>query len=246
MSKIDGRRSQWFAVDSMFFGSSLAQDVMERFGPSGIAVWFAFLAACKRNLVPGQITVLSDSDCLAQLGLSGMKLVDNEGNPYELSDYWRRLGELHTTSRRRHGAASTIVCRRWDEWQTNLRRENDAERKSRSRAKNARDIGVTDKTETRQGQGQETDSQVSLSLVTQGSEQRRDPRAVAAVELLADVDLENAQGARDIRNPDAYRATCLRDRVRLDLDDLDALAAAHPTAGPDELCTELARRRYLA
>lgn len=142
---MDGRRAQWFAVDSMFFGSSLAQDMMARFGACGVTVWFAYLAACKRNLVPGQITVLNDADAMAQLGLSGMNLVNNDGEPFELSDFWRRLGELHTTARRRHGGASTIICRGWDEWQTSIRRDNDAKRKSRSRAKNARDIVVTDK-----------------------------------------------------------------------------------------------------
>lgn len=133
----DGRRSQWIAFDSMFFGGSTYDDIMERFGPAGVVVWVAYLCACKRNLVPGQITVIGEADTLAQLGLVGLELVDQDGVRWDLDTYWTRLGQLKNVSRRRRGRASDILCTRWEAWQDNGNRQRRAESKRRSRPENS-------------------------------------------------------------------------------------------------------------
>ena len=132
----DRRRSQWIAFDSMFFGNELAVDILDRFGTAGVTVWLAYLCACKRNLVPGQISYLTDADCLAQLGLSGVELRDATGAELDLNAFWTRLGQLKNVSRRRRGHVTDLRCTRWEEWQQSYGKERQAAQKARSRLGN--------------------------------------------------------------------------------------------------------------
>lgn len=85
----------------------------------------------------------------------------------------------------------------------------------------------------------------SLSFCVGGA--RRDPKVVAALEWMAEDDLQTfiANGG-DVMNPTAYRASCLRTRIERDGPDLDRVAAELPYLTPDEMRTELEDRRYLA
>lgn len=114
---MDKRRRRWIVFDSMFFASQLADGILERFGPTGITVWVAFLCACKRNLVPGQITVAGQEDTLAQLGLHGLVLVDSAGDNWELDAFWTYLGRMKHVRRRRHGRRQDVIATRWEQWQ---------------------------------------------------------------------------------------------------------------------------------
>jgi hypothetical protein len=151
---MDGRRHQWLAFDAMFFGNRVTLDLLERFGPAGVLVWIAFLCACKRATVPGTVSVLSDADALGQLGLTGLALVDNAGDKWELADLWKRLGQLKQMSRRRRGQTTDIVATRWEQWQYTAYTQVRAERKSRSRDRITGPYKTRqdkDMTETRQG-----------------------------------------------------------------------------------------------
>ncbi len=134
---MDGRRSQWIAFDALFFGSTTCDRLLDEFGPAGVTVWLAYLCACKRNLVPGQISVLGDADTLAQLGLPGLPLVNSTGEEWTLDALWTQLGRAKNVSRRRRGRVTDIVCTRWGHWQKDLQRDQQAEKKRRSRLGNA-------------------------------------------------------------------------------------------------------------
>lgn len=86
--------------------------------------------------------------------------------------------------------------------------------------------------------------QASLSHREDGSE--RDARVIAALGLLADEDLTNAQAVDRVRVPAKYRAQCLRTRIADDGSDLDDLASDLPDLTPEQLVKEHLQRRFLA
>lgn len=132
----DRRRSQWIALDSFFFGSDLHAELQERFGPAGVCVWVAYLCACKRNLVQGQISYHSDADALAQMGLHGLELVNQDGEEWTMDALWTYLGRVKNVSRRRRGRVTDVLCTRWERWQKTARMQQQAEQKSSSRPGN--------------------------------------------------------------------------------------------------------------
>lgn len=109
---MDGRRRQWFPLDSTFMFGRLACRLKHEFGPVGPLVWIAFLAACKRYHIQGRIQFGSEIEAWRMMGFT--EPVDN----FDLEAFWRRLGQLHKTSRRRDGDLTTIICRVWDDWNT--------------------------------------------------------------------------------------------------------------------------------
>ena len=130
----DRRRSQWIAWDAHFLNDALGMELYDRFGSAGVALFVAFLSACKRNHVQGQITFASDPDLLAALGLPGMVLVNEAGDGWDADSFWRWLGERHVTRRSKRGRLHLVQSTQWDKWQEDFGRQRDADRKRRERA----------------------------------------------------------------------------------------------------------------
>lgn len=151
-------KHQWFACDSHVFDSDFGVDVRERFGPVGLCLWVGFLAACKRNIVPGQIRFSSDAECLTLLGLPGLELVDEELDPFTLDDFWTFLGRMKKARTTRKKRLTNVSCTRWGEWQKDARTQREAERKARSRAESERTDDGHDADENR------TDRDLDLDL----------------------------------------------------------------------------------
>lgn len=150
-------RKQWFALSSSIFDSDLGVDVREQFGTVGLCMWVGFLAACKRNTVPGKIRYSSEAECLSLMGLPGVELVNEDLDPFTLDEFWTFLGHRKQTKVTRRKRLTDVTATRWEEWQKDARRQRDAERKARSRDESGRtepgdepdEIGA-DTTETRQ------------------------------------------------------------------------------------------------
>lgn len=118
------------------YGSTVGEAILEDFGHVGMSVFIAFMLACKRAPVPGQIRVHSDADALAQMGISGVPLIGPDGQPFELDDLWRRLGDYKEVRRRRSGRCQDVIWRRYEANQKDSKSYQQAEQKTRSRAEN--------------------------------------------------------------------------------------------------------------
>lgn len=134
---------QWLSVDAMFYASPLALRLHDEFGWAGPAVWLAFLGACKRNSPAGQMTFVSDADALAQMGLTGRPLVDDDGKEWDLDMFWTLLGRTKNVRRTSRGRVVNVRATHWERWQQDERREDARDRKRRSRDLNPRDTSVT-------------------------------------------------------------------------------------------------------
>lgn len=122
----DGRR--WLALDADMFGKRFTHDLYDRFGPTGVAVWVAFLCACKQSRVPGRIKVMNSTQAAYELGIAGWELVDNKGEPWDLDDFWTFTGRKKQTRRTPHGRRTDarrtpygqcfdVVATHWERWQ---------------------------------------------------------------------------------------------------------------------------------
>lgn len=148
----NGRR--WVALDADMFGKPFTIDLHDRFGPAGIAVWVAFLCACKRSHIPGRIRVMNEYQAARELGIAGWELVDSKGEPWTLDDFWAFTGRKKQTRRtsvgrardkRRtsDGRATDVIATHWERWQKERATSEEAERKRRSRSKNKWDTSRT-------------------------------------------------------------------------------------------------------
>lgn len=131
-------RRQWFALDVNVFDNDLTIGLREEFGTVGLCMWVGFLAACKRNVVQGKIRYSSDAECLSLMGLPALELIDEEGEPFKLDDFWTYLGRHKQTSVTRRKRLTDITATRWEQWQKSAKRDEEAERKRRSRAESER------------------------------------------------------------------------------------------------------------
>lgn len=131
----------WVAWDVYFYDNSFTMALIDRFGLAGPAVFLAFILACKKSYIPGRIRYRNEAQALDIMGIPDAVLIDNEGQPWTLDEFWELCGRHHQTKRLRtsHGG-KTIVARGFDEWQTSVKRAKDAERKRRSRARTVRDV----------------------------------------------------------------------------------------------------------
>lgn len=118
---------RWLKLDANWPHGHTAKKLKERFGRDGQVCWVNALAAAKRNTPEGELSYTSDAHFWNQVGLLG------EEPDFTVTEFFRYLGQLHLTSKRRSGDVITIVFRRWDDWQTEWRREDDRERKSSKR-----------------------------------------------------------------------------------------------------------------
>lgn len=132
----DSRRRRWYAMPVDWPHDNLGTRLHASFGNDGIAVWSALVAAAKRNHVEGTFTFATEEEAWHNLGLTP--------TVFTLEDFFRMTGRLKQTSKRRRGRVTDITLTRWEELQKTVTRSLEAERKARSRQRNARDIGVTD------------------------------------------------------------------------------------------------------
>src|SRR5690606_41404139 len=65
----DRRRRQWIPLSASFPFDTTGTRLLEEFGNDGIALWVAFLTACKRSPIQGRISYGSEAEGWAQLGL---------------------------------------------------------------------------------------------------------------------------------------------------------------------------------
>lgn len=140
----DGRRSRWIASDVDLLASSMGEGLLDQFGAAGVGVWHAFTLACKRGLVPGQIRVRDDADALAQLGMAGCRLHDNDGNEWQLEALWTYLGHMKHVRRTRSARGTKIEWTRFADLEHDVKRQKEREKKARSRAMNSGDIDGTE------------------------------------------------------------------------------------------------------
>lgn len=114
---VDGRRRPWLAMDVYYYDSNLACGVRERFGVVGVSVFDAFLRACKRNPVEGQVSYANVPDFLMQIGLPGLALVDEGGDTWELDMLWTYLGRMKNVRKTVRGRITNVRSTRWERWQ---------------------------------------------------------------------------------------------------------------------------------
>lgn len=132
---------QWLAFDAYFFGKPFPIELQERFGPTGVVLFVAFLCACKRSQPQGQISYMSDTEALHQMGLDDCLLVDSHGEKWSLDEFWTFTGRMKQTKKTARGRVRNVISTHWERWQDVARRDMAAERQRRSRAKNGRDTG---------------------------------------------------------------------------------------------------------
>lgn len=135
----DNRRSRWIAWDASFFDGSVGVMLRDRFGTTGITLFLAFMCACKRNAVQGQIEYGSTPDALAQLGLPALELVNDRGEPFDLQSFWRSLAAHKQCSTRARGRLTQVKSSNWAKWQEGYGSQQEAQRKRRSRGTNTPD-----------------------------------------------------------------------------------------------------------
>jgi len=129
----DGRRTRWVAHDVYFLDEGLGHAMFDRFGGVGIALWHGFIAACKKNHIEGQTSWSSDVEALQVLGLPGMSLVDNDGEPFGLDEWLKLLSDHKVIRRTSRGRRVKVACTKWARWQHDARRAREAGRKARER-----------------------------------------------------------------------------------------------------------------
>ena len=125
---MDRRRRQWVPLSVYFASSKTGTKLRAAYGRDGLLVWVLYLSACKRGWTQGTFTYASEADGLDKLGLTGEEL------NFTLEDFFKTTGTLKQTSRRRLGDLTDVTCSHWEEWNKDVEREKDAERKSWKRA----------------------------------------------------------------------------------------------------------------
>lgn len=136
---MDQRRGRWIAFDASFYDNSVGVMLREKYGTAGLTVFSAFLCACKRNMVQGQIEYGTEADALAQMGLPGLELRNEMGEPFSLQELWRSLAAHKQITTSTRGRRKQIKSSNWTKWQEGYRSQTEAQRKSRSRAMNTPD-----------------------------------------------------------------------------------------------------------
>lgn len=136
---VDGRRGRWIAFDASFFDGSVGEMILDRFGPAGITLFVAFLCACKRNAIQGQIEYGSVPDAMSLMGIPDLELVDTSGVAWDLQSFWRALAAHKQCSTRARGRLTQVKSSKWAKWQEGFNSQKEAARKSRSRATKAPD-----------------------------------------------------------------------------------------------------------
>lgn len=132
----DGRRRRWIKWDVYFLDGPLGLAIRRRFGPTGISLFLGFIAGCKRNHHPGRITFSSPEEALVVMGLPGLRLVDEDGKPFELDAFWTVLAHHKQITRRRSGRLTHVISSRWTDWQEDADKPKTGTQKPRSAPQN--------------------------------------------------------------------------------------------------------------
>lgn len=235
----------WVKLDDQFAG----HPKIEEAGPAAAWMFVAGLCHCSTYLTDGKITKA------ASKRLGNVRKPDEQARRLVNAGLWLDCGD--------HYLVHDYLDYQPSKAKVLAERDAATERKRKSReAKEARSQdghGVTSPSVT--GMSHDPDptrpipdpsrpsvvdtNVASLALGVGG--QPRDPKVVAALEWMAEDDLQTfiANGG-DVMNPTAYRASCLRTRIERDGPDLDRVAAELPYLTSAEMRTELEDRRYLA
>jgi hypothetical protein len=137
----NGRR--WLALDADFLSNPFTIRLLEQFGAAGVVTWVAFLCACKRSPTPGVFVYTHEAQALVELGIFHLQLRGGAVDKWTLDDFWRFTGQQKQTRMTRVIHRKHVTCSHWGRWQQDARRQDEAERKSRSRGRNRRDIPRT-------------------------------------------------------------------------------------------------------
>lgn len=133
---------QWIALDATYFSAPFNLALQKRFGWAGVGIWIAFLCACKRGPIQGQLTYTSDLEGLALMGLVGRPLIDDDGKEWTLDEFFGWTGKMKQTRRNVRGTQKNVTSTHWEHWQETIRRSQASERQGRLRARK-RDADVT-------------------------------------------------------------------------------------------------------
>ena len=237
-------RKQWFAVDVHVFDSDLGVDIRERFGVVGLAMWVGFLAACKRNIVPGKIRYSSEAEALSMLGLPGVDLVDEEYAPFTLDEFWTFLGQRKQTKVTRSKRLTNVSATRWEQWQNDARTERERERKRRSRAEDARTENGRSADEKRTDRDSDRDNYRDIPPQSSTDEEGREEEPVTNLPHRVALVLAEKQTPGTIRSMSRWLATTAADVKNRPgwQRDVDWLEAHHPDLRDQDVDVALASR----
>jgi hypothetical protein len=225
----------WVKLDDGFFDNSKAIDA----GKDGRALYLAGLCHCAASLTDGFISTAAASllcvkagakrSAIAKLIEVGM-WIEEEGG-YAVPDYLEynptsaKVQAEREAARERMRQVRQLRKGRSGNVQPNVRPNFEESSPNPSRPVPSPSVDTY------------------LDSLSVGVEPTRDARAVAAVGILADEDVASANTV--VNDPPSYRQTCLKNRVKNDLDDLDRIASRRPDLDPVALIRELLRERYM-
>jgi hypothetical protein len=131
----DSRRRQWVPISVDVAHGSTGTALLRKFGPEGLLAWILFLAACKRGTDEGAVSYATEAEGLEALGL------DSYAPSFTLASFFAYTGQGLKLTTKSHVGRLTVVRVKpdvWTAWNRSLRRQMDADRKTRSRS-NGRD-----------------------------------------------------------------------------------------------------------
>ncbi|HUP15244.1 MAG TPA: hypothetical protein VM848_04255 [Acidimicrobiia bacterium] len=127
MTSVDGRRRQWVPISAWFPLDKTGTALQKAFGPSALAVWVAYLAACKRNHIQGRISYGSEVEAWSLLGI-----LDPDRLGFTLKQFFDVTGRLKKTKRTARGRVTDVVCTVWEQWNDVKPREHGQTQKATS------------------------------------------------------------------------------------------------------------------
>jgi hypothetical protein len=122
----DKRRTPYVPLDSFVAFKRTGQTLKKKWGMEGLCTWMLFLAACKRDIVPGTLTYSSDEEAWAKLGALATR--------FTLDEFFAVTGRLRQTRKRRLGHVTSVECSNWDTWVTDYRRQQQTDWQRGNRA----------------------------------------------------------------------------------------------------------------
>lgn len=128
---VDRRRRMWVAVPVDLLREPLGRRLQQDYGPAGLAVWVAYLAACKRSPIEGRFQYGSEVEAWQQLGFT------EPPAGISLTAFFKTTGAMKETSRSHYGDLTQILCSRFEELQKPRRRPPTDQQASWSTPRNA-------------------------------------------------------------------------------------------------------------
>lgn len=130
----DRRRRQYVPI-AVHFGTGMTGNRIQKdYGLEGLGVWALLIAACKRSPVQGTFIWLGEGDAWMKLGI-----IAGREPAFTFEDFVTTLGKIRQARTRRVGGQLETTLTRFFDWNNNVRRESEAERKRRKRAQNTAD-----------------------------------------------------------------------------------------------------------